>query len=121
MVILIVIVTITAVIGFMLLGATWLIARFRPNWSRRRIILIGAALVPLFFALLLAALFIELLIDNAQRPDTLNDAGQRVFGVLLFFIAPVVSALCAPIGFFAGWLVTRHKKGRSSNDPEVFE
>jgi len=114
MVILIVILIITAILGFMLLGATWLIARFRPNWSRRRIMLIGATLVPAFFALLIATLFVELLIENAKRPDTLDDAGQRVFGVLLFVIAPVASALGAPIGLFAGWLVTRQKEGRNS-------
>ena len=93
------------------LGVTLIFARARPDWSKKRLLVLSSGLIPMLNLGLLLFAFVGLVTSEIQRIDALDDAPQREFFGLLF-ISPVSCLLGLGLGFLAGQLVVRFARSK---------
>ena len=93
------------------LSVTLFATQIRPDWSRKRQLLLSSGLIPMMNVGLLIFAFVGLVTSEIQRVDALDDAPQREFFGLLF-VFPVSCLLGLGFGFIAGLLALRLSRTR---------
>ena len=88
------------------LCVTLLATRIRPEWSRKKLLLLSSGLIPILNVGILIFAFVGLVTSEIQRVDALDDAPQRAFFGLLF-VFPVSSLFGLGFGFIAGLMALR--------------
>lgn len=97
--------------AFQLIGMC-MIAKQHPDWSMRRLVAFGIALVPMVLVCLWLAGLVAVL---AQPSDSLDDAPQRAF-VMLTPLLLFIMLIAAPTGGMAGWHAGRRRQRLYPND-----
>lgn len=88
------------------LSVTLFATQIRPDWSRKRLLLLSSGLIPMMNVGLLIFAFVGLVTSEIQRVDALDDAPQRAFFGLLF-VFPVSCLFGVGFGFIAGLMALR--------------
>ena len=95
----------------------YILARRFAHFSKRRLMVYGACVVPMLWIILLVLSGIGLFVTD--DPSSLDDAPQRSF-FMMIFISPVILLMFVPSGLVAGWWVAKRRMNVASNLRDTF-